>query len=375
MTREYIKITALVVLGAFAAGVLFLMVFRYFKPLEKLPTGTETLQEGMISDDPESSLYVSRDGGETWRGIAGARFSPFHLLFDTKGNQLFVGSQEAGIWTVDTGEFSRAEQYKDKTNRAPATATVFSMEFDDAVSPSTVYAAVRHDDRGYLAALKEETYTELFFAPLEDSPVRTTALDPFSPTRIFIGAGAALYRTDDAGETWQVLHNFGRTVTYIRAHPRVPGLLFAATDRGHIFRTSDYGNTWQELTKSIAKHKGARENQKLFLGASSALYLVSNHGLLISRNNGDDWDDIPLLAPPDSLPVLGFAMHPENSAMFYISASSQLYKTDNGGVTWKGTQFPGKSSIIAIAIDPADPKTIIIGFEKESPSRKFFSDN
>jgi len=75
-----------------------------------------------------------------------------------------------------------------------------------------------------------------------------------------------------------------------------------------------------------------------------------------------------LIVPPNSLPVIGFAAHPANRNILYVSASSQLYKSLDGGTTWKGMLFPDKGSITAIAIDPTHPEVIVIGF---APLKRF----
>ncbi|TSC80928.1 MAG: hypothetical protein G01um101429_53 [Parcubacteria group bacterium Gr01-1014_29] len=363
ITREHVKITGLVILGVIALGMLFLAAFRFFAPDED-GSVSKTPEHAAVTHDTDSSLYVSEDGGTTWRGIPGARFSPFHVLFDTLGKQLLIGTQETGVWRALTDTYADVSQYKDENGTVPPEATVFDMALSD-VSPARIYAALRYNEQGYLVMLTGSSFKELFFAPLEDTPVRKIAIDPFAADRIIIGAGSGFYQSSDAGETWEATYRFRSAITDILAHPHVPGQFFVTLQRGQLFRTSDYGKTWKEFTRSLSKFKGARNNQHLFIDSSSGIvYLTSDHGLLASWDDGAVWRAIPLIVPPGSLPALGFAIHPTQHNTLYISASSQLYKSEDGGQTWKGTQFMGKGVITAIAIDPADPETVVIGFTK-----------
>lgn len=363
LTREHLKITVLVILGVIALGMLFLAAFRFFAPdedggISKAP------EHAVVTNDTDSNLYVSEDDGTTWRGIPGARFSPFHLLFDVSGKQMLIGTQETGVWRTPTDTYADVSQYKDKGGTVPPEATVFDIALSGN-SPVHLYAALRYNERGYLVALTDSSFKELFFAPLEDTPIRAIALDPFAIGRFAIGAGTGFYQSSDAGETWEATYRFSSAITDILAHPHVPGQFFVTLQRGQLFRTSDYGKTWKEFTSSLLKFKGARNNQHLFIDSSSGIvYLTSDHGLLVSWDDGAVWRDIPLIVPPDSLPALGFAIYPTRHDTLYISASSQLYKSENGGQTWKGTQFMGKGSISVIAIDPANPHVVVIGFAK-----------
>lgn len=363
LTREHIKITGLVILGVIALGMLFLAAFRFFAPDED-SSASKDPENAAVTNDTDSSLYVSEDGGASWRGIPGARFSPFHLLFDASGKQLLIGTQKTGLWRAPTDTYADVSQYKDKGGMVLPEATVFDIALSD-VSPTRVYAALRYNEQGYLVTLTDSSFTELFFAPLEDTPVRKIVIDPFAADRIIIAAGSGFYQSSNAGETWEAIYRFRNTIMDILTHPHVPGQFFVTTERGQLFRTSDYGKTWKEFTRSLSKFKGARNNQHLFVDSSSGiLYLTSDHGLLASWDDGAVWRDIPLIVPPDSSPALGFAIHPTQHNTLYISASSQLYKSEDGGQTWKGTQFTGKGSISVIAIDPTNPETIVIGFVK-----------
>ncbi len=350
-----------VFLGIFTVVILFAVAFRFFKPERKDAAVTT---DGMaVRDDPTSSLYASEDGGVSWRGIPGGQFTPFHIEFDTVLSRLLVGTQEQGLWYADSAKLDKVAQFEGNS-ALPPNAGIYDITTQK--KEPKIYLTTRHDDRGFVAELSDSAARELFFVPLEDTPIRSVVLDPFKKDSLLIGAGTGLYMSADAGETWRVVYRFKQEIMHVAANSYAPGHYFVTTRRGELFRSFDYGETWKDLTRGFSKLKGSRENQRLFIdNATGIVYITSDHGLIASRDNGDTWQDIPLIVPPDSLPVIGFAAHPTNRDVLYVSASSQLYKSLDGGKTWKGTHFPDKGSITAIAVDPLRPDVIVIGFASQ----------
>lgn len=359
MKIERWKIITLVVLGIFTVVMLFLAAFRFFAPAEK---GADIVtNSAAVSADATSHLYVSEDGGASWRGVAGGQFTPFHIEFDGALSRLLVGTEKDSLWYAGRAKLDRVTQFEDASGVLPLDTAIFDITLQKG--EPRVYLATRRGDRGYVLELSNSALRELFFVPLEDTPIRSLVLDPFTKGTILIGAGTGLYASEDGGETWRVLYRFRQEIMHITAHPHAPGLYFVATRRGELFRSSDRGETWKDLTRGFSKLKGSRDNQHLYVDAATgSVYLTSDHGLIASWDDGTTWHDIPLIVPPDSLPIVGFAVHPTNPDIVYVSASSQLYKSEDGGRTWKGTRFPDKGSITVITIDPAHPAVVVIGF-------------
>ena len=366
MTRQTVKIIVFVILGITAAVMLFLAAFRYFKPERFTPVPSDE-ENAAVLNDPASSLYVSEDGGETWRGVANAQFVPYHFLFIPQKKRLLIGTGESGVWEADSGNLQSVER-----GEFGSILPENSIIYDFAVSRSqpVVYAAARYGSQGYLVSL-ERPLRELFFAPLEDSPVRSVALDPFAENHLLTGAGTGLFESKDGGATWKAIYWFKQAIRDIAIHPFVPGWYFVSTQKGEVFRTPDEGKTWEDLTRGFSRMRGTRENQRISVDAvSGILYITSDHGLIASEDDGSTWRDIPLIAPPDSLPIIGFAVHPALYETLYVSAGNQIYKSTDGGESWKGLRFPEKGSITAIAVNPENPAMVVIGFAQKSNSRR-----
>ena len=84
-------------------------------------------------------------------------------------------------------------------------------------------------------------------------PTRTGArvvlIDPKQPQRVYAADERTLYRSDDAGQTWQPadagLPDGG--VQALTLDPRESRRLYAATSSGELYLSDDGADTWQTL--------------------------------------------------------------------------------------------------------------------------------
>jgi len=69
--------------------------------------------------------------------------------------------------------------------------------------------------------------------------------------------------------------------------------------------------------------------------------------------------------------IIAFAVHPEDSRVIYAaSASGGAWKTENGGTTWRPVfEKEGSVSIGAIALDPTNPETVWVGTGEQNSVR------
>ncbi|HET6574560.1 MAG TPA: hypothetical protein VFG68_13210 [Fimbriiglobus sp.] len=69
--------------------------------------------------------------------------------------------------------------------------------------------------------------------------------------------------------------------------------------------------------------------------------------------------------------VVGFAVHPRDRSTFYVAvASGGVWKTTNGGTTWRPVfDDQGSYSIGYVALDPKDPNTVWVGTGENNSQR------
>lgn len=364
MDRKKIITISLIIIGCIGVVLFGYVLFKYFLPDRKDADINANVEIEVATDDPASTVYVSDDEGESWRGVSGARFSISRISASSAASRLFFGTNNNGIWYADSTSLHTVRQMEDPKGRISSSAPVFDIAVSGA--SGDVYSALQSGGRGYIIKITDDgTFQELFFAPLEKAPVRAIALDMFASGTLYAGVGKHLYISENGGDTWRIFHQFPQEIAQVLVHPHIAGWYLVSTRKGSVYRSSDQGETWEDISARFSKFKGFRKNQHFYAEKlTNALYLTSNNGLLRSLDYGASWQEIFLLVPPESLPILGFAAHPMKPNILFVSASSQLYKSEDGGRTWKGTLFSDKGSISVIVIDPAHPAVVVIGFAK-----------
>lgn len=221
------------------------------------------------------------------------------------------------------------------------------------------------------------------------------------PNVLYAGvAPAALFRTDDAGETWSEVKGLSEHSTRSEWHPGAGGLclhsivldpanpqrMFVGISAVGVFRTEDGGKTW------ITRNRGTRAEfmpnkypeygqcvHKLLMSPGSSLLFQQNHcGVYASANGGDTWDEISKGLPSD----FGFplAIHPREPKTIYViplqggefrcppEGKLRVFRSRNGGGSWTALEkgLPQKETFVGIlregmTTDQATPAGIYFG--------------
>lgn len=88
--------------------------------------------------------------------------------------------------------------------------------------------------------------------PIE-SALSTVLVDPAQPTRVYALHETTLYRSDDAGQTWQALGGTSPEdrLVGVALDPRYPDRLLGVTQAGMVVVSEDGGSSWQAPSESI----------------------------------------------------------------------------------------------------------------------------
>ncbi len=190
--------------------------------------------------------------------------------------------------------------------------------------------------------------------------IGAVALAPSNPDIVWVGSGEAndrnssgwgngVYRSTDAGSTWQ---NIGlkdsRTIGRIVVHPKNPETAYVAAS-GHLwvdggerglFKTTDAGKTWKPVLQA-AGPQGART------GCSDVVLDPANpeivYATLYARQR-TPWGFTYGVALTDG-----------------DDTNSGIFKSVNGGVSWKklGGGLPGQTGRIGLSISASNPKIVM----------------
>ena len=203
--------------------------------------------------------------------------------------------------------------------------------------------------------------------------VGAVAVSETNPDLVFIGTGETcirgnimpgdgVYRSRDAGETWQHLgFSDSHGISKIRIHPTDPSVVFVASfgqyggpssERG-VFKSSDGGDTWRrvlyrnDLTGAIDISIDRNNPDVIYASLWEAYrkeYQMSSggpgSGLFKSVDGGETWDEITRNSglPTDGLVGrIGVSVSRANSGRVYALIENDnggLFSSDDAGNTW-----------------------------------------
>jgi photosystem II stability/assembly factor-like uncharacterized protein len=238
----------------------------------------------------------------------------------------------------------------------------------------------------------------------KSSSVGSIAVAPSAPDIVYVGMGEAeirsnisygdgMYRSDNAGKTWQSIGlKKSFAIGRVAVHPTDPqtvyvaamGQIFGKNDDRGVFRTRDGGKSWQKIlfhSDSVGAVEVAINpaNPNVIIAsmwnARRGPHYMSTggtgSGFFISHDGGDSWKPLherPGM-PKGLLGKIEVAFSPTQPsriwAMLEHDKYGGLYRSDNGGETWKLLtqnadlkQRPWYFS--EIVADPTDPNTIYV---------------
>src|SRR5258707_386634 len=250
----------------------------------------------------------------------------------------------------------------------------------------------------------------------DDQPtgsVGALAVAPSDPNIIYVGSGEGLQRPDlatgygvykstDAGKTWTRLGpekgglRDAQQITAILVAPKDPNRVFVAA-QGHaygpsaergVFRSTDGGQTFQKVLYKD-ENTGAADlafdptNPQTIYAAlwaarvapwevrSGASIYIAGSGLYKSTDGGDTWKPLTKGLPgaSEGLGRIGIAIAPSDAKRIYVSAEATkaggVYRSDDEGETWKqvnadrriGGRGPGA---MGIAVAPDNPDVVFV---------------
>jgi photosystem II stability/assembly factor-like uncharacterized protein len=237
------------------------------------------------------------------------------------------------------------------------------------------------------------------------SSVGAITVAPSDPNVIYVGTGESqlredltygtgIYRSTDAGESWQHL-GLAEThqVTAIRVHPGNPDIAYVAAighafgpnpERG-VFRTTDGGKSWRKIL-FLDDSTGATDlsldpTNPRILYASMWKFQRSpwgmeagggKSGLWKSTDGGDSWTDLSANPgmPKAPLGKIGIDVSPANPRRLYASVEARdtlggIFRSDDGGATWARTNGEQKFQVrpwyySAVTADPTNENVVYV---------------
>jgi photosystem II stability/assembly factor-like uncharacterized protein len=170
--------------------------------------------------------------------------------------------------------------------------------------------------------------------------------------------------------------NIGGRITDIQSDPQNPSLIYIAAANGGVFRSNDAGNAWSPIFDqngigsigSLALQD--RKPNTLYVGTGEAnggggSVAYDGKGIFRTEDGGTSWKYLGLELS-GSIPKI--IIHPTNPNIIYAAAMGKLfgkntqrgvYKSTDFGASWQQVFFHSDSvGVIDLQIDPRHPDTL-----------------
>jgi photosystem II stability/assembly factor-like uncharacterized protein len=189
------------------------------------------------------------------------------------------------------------------------------------------------------------------------------------PDSVYAGVeDAALFHSPDGGATWQELSGLrghgsgsswqpgagGMCLHTIMLHPTDPGRIYTAISAAGVFRTDDAGKTWQPANRGLRSEGIPDEDAEvghcvhrlaMHPARPETLYMQKHWDVMRSDDGGDSWHEISGDLPSDfGFPIAVHAHEPDTIYVVPITSDSQhyppegrlrVYRSRTGGNEWE----------------------------------------
>jgi len=188
--------------------------------------------------------------------------------------------------------------------------------------------------------------------------INAIEIDPDAPDTLYAGgAGGAVFRSEDGGETWTMLSQIVPPSVQIGNIVLLPGSVIVCA-AGCLYRSDDGGEVWNELDqlRPFTCIAGALTDRGPLMAAGA------RGGVYISDDLGETWKDVGRGLPNEEIAVI--AVGPDGTiwAGTRNGGRGAVYRSVRGGA-WRRLSLPSQpdADIQSIAVDPDDPRTVYIG--------------
>ncbi|MBO0868538.1 MAG: DUF11 domain-containing protein [Micromonosporaceae bacterium] len=361
---------------------------------------------------PNPIVQIGRTSGgaEAVSGRIGA------LAIQPGTGRLILGAAQGGIWTYDTA----AGVWVPRTDNL-SVLSIGALKVAPS-NPNIVYAgtgegALSGDSYFGNGVLKSTdggtTWANVSGNAFKGVSSAGIAIDPTNANHVYLAVGRGrggarrvtpptstvygVYESTDGGVHWRVLkgttdENHG--ATDIEVDPVNPNILYASFWADAMYKSTNGGRTWSPIMGGLPAGADYVTGATRFsiglshpAGQSAVLYTGFDYydasgkyhpsGLWKSTNEGGSWSLLPGGSGVDTITdYCGtqcfydnvVEVDPTNANIVYIAGSYNygigsggIYRSTDGGQTWKSLGYDLHPDFHAIAIQPDHPSNVLIG--------------
>jgi photosystem II stability/assembly factor-like uncharacterized protein len=341
-------------------------------PARGAPRALAALPGGVFLLNTSTGTFRSADGGFTWQPLEGAlssggvaEFLPLDqtsgslspgaatsdaVVLAATGHGLYISLDSGAIWAPLGAGMPFNSKIAGLLTHPGSPGQVFAVSDNmsswGAVQPPMILRSLDGGQRWSAAA-----------AGLPDAPATAWALDPNDPNTLFVASWEQVFRSSDAGLSWQS----ARLET--GAHNAIA---VAASDGNVIYlggrpamRSSDRGLTWTPMPVILPGEVAQTHDLSgLIVDPEDAAHLwaaLDGGGVFESRDAGRSWNAVGLTDRPVRWLAAGAPGQADGaggSVLYAGVAEDGIYRGDADGWTAASEGLPPRSTILAFVTDP-----------------------
>jgi photosystem II stability/assembly factor-like uncharacterized protein len=322
----------------------------------------------------ENWQLIGPEGGDV-RSLAYDPGNPDRILLGTSAGQLFESQDNGKSWAP-------------YAHLGPGDDYVLDHIVFDPTRPATLYVAgwsLFKNDEGDVFRSDDGGKTWRALSGIHNKSVRTLAIAPGDHNVLVAGALDGVYRSRDAGTTWERISPEGdsgiKNIESTAIDPQNPDVIYVGTF--HLpWKTDDGGKSWHRINQGVLDDSDVfsiiidpQMPRVLYASACSGIYKSMNNGELFARIKG---------IPHSAIRTRVLKQDPKHSAVIYAGTTGGLWKTFDGGGKWE-LYSASDITVNDISIDPRNPERVLLatdrggilasnnGFEDYAPSNSGFA--
>ena len=192
---------------------------------------------------------------------------------------------------------------------------------------------------------------------------------PGSGQHIFAATSMGVYESEDGGETWIKRMDGMKEVLMVITldlDPNQPQTLYAGTSGG-VYKSVNGGKMWKKVNNGLVAPEVLKSSRALSVTRikvdphqSQTVYTATLTGLYKTTDGGGSWKKIGQRLPDHMLSDL--VLDPTAANVLYLASREGIHKSIDAGQTWKAMNAGlSNLNIRALAISPLDSKTLYTG--------------
>lgn len=200
------------------------------------------------------------------------------------------------------------------------------------------------------------------------------ALHPTNANILYIATNDAVYKSRDAGTSWEQFPSFSaRRVTTLAIDPKLPATIYAGTMGDAVYKSPDGGQHWLPHNVGLKEHVSFVNQFVFHPGDNETIYSATTVGAYYTRDGGRVWEE-RMAGMKEVHIVVSIAIDHREPRILYAGTTGGIYRLDDGAASWKKTNnglIPDSELMAAMALgvnvivlDPLHPEIVYAGTTK-----------